>query len=124
MNPLEESLAMQVAAAKLGFDWRETPELWAKLSEEILELQSALGEGSERVRDELGDILFMVVNIARHLGVSPAQALDGANQKFRRRFEYILNHQANLPGLGHPDRLDAMERLWQDAKRLEKAAGV
>lgn len=124
MNPLDQAMEMQQAAARIGFDWRETAELWAKLSEEVSELQSALAEGPERVKDELGDILFMVVNIARHLGVSPAEALSGANRKFERRFAYILRHQAALPALDHPGRLDAMERLWQEAKRLENAAGV
>ncbi|MGH8461416.1 MAG: MazG nucleotide pyrophosphohydrolase domain-containing protein [Stenotrophobium sp.] len=119
-DPLDEALRMQLAAARLGFDWRETAELWDKLAEEIGELQEAMTEGPERIRDELGDLLFMVVNLARHLHTDPALALSGANQKFNSRFNYIAQHIDKLPEIGDPRRLDAMEKLWQDAKRLER----
>ena len=120
-DPLAEALQIQLEAARLGFDWREARELWDKLAEEIGELQQAVGEGPARTRDELGDLLFMAVNLARHLGVDAGAALDQANAKFNRRFAYILQNADRLPPLGAPDRLDAMEALWQQAKRLEKA---
>jgi uncharacterized protein YabN with tetrapyrrole methylase and pyrophosphatase domain len=104
----------------LGFDWRELPELWAKLAEEISELEQAVHEGPDRIEDELGDLLFMAVNLARHLGADPARALKRANGKFNSRFDYILKHIEQVPPMGHPQRLDAMEALWQQAKRHEK----
>ncbi|MGH8457153.1 MAG: MazG nucleotide pyrophosphohydrolase domain-containing protein [Stenotrophobium sp.] len=122
-EPLAESLRIQFAAAELGFDWRETSELWHKLAEEIAELKQAVNEGPERVRDELGDLLFMAVNLARHLRVDPVQALREANSKFDFRFGHILKNLDQLPALGHPQRLNAMEALWQEAKRMERAQG-
>lgn len=118
-EPLAEALRIQLAAAKLGFDWRELSELWAKLAEEVEELKAAAGEGKARSQDELGDLLFMAVNLARHLGVDAEAALQGANAKFSRRFDYILKNGASLPPLGDARRLDAMEALWQQAKTLE-----
>lgn len=120
-EPLSEALDIQLAAAELGFDWRELPELWAKLAEEIAELEQAVAEGPDRIEDELGDLLFMAVNLARHLGANPAQALVRTNRKFSSRFNYILKHVELLPAIGHPQRLEKMEALWQQAKRLEKA---
>jgi uncharacterized protein YabN with tetrapyrrole methylase and pyrophosphatase domain len=119
-EPLAEALKIQFAAAELGFDWRELPELWAKLAEEISELEQAVHEGPDRIEDELGDLLFMAVNLARHLGADPARALKRANGKFNSRFDYILKHIEQVPPMGHPQRLDAMEALWQQAKRREK----
>ena len=120
-DALAEALRIQLEAARHGFDWREAGELWDKLAEEIGELQQAVGEGRERTQDELGDLLFMVVNLARHLGVDAGAALNQANAKFNRRFAYILQNAEGLPPLGAPDRLDAMEALWQEAKRQERA---
>lgn len=119
-DPLAQALQIQLEAAKQGFDWRETRELWDKLAEEIGELQAAVSEGRERTQDELGDLLFMAVNLARHLGVDAQAALRQANAKFSHRFDYILRHSATLPPLGAPERLEEMEALWQQAKGLEK----
>lgn len=119
-DPLAAALRMQQEAATLGFDWREVDELWAKLAEEIGELQAAVHEGPAAIEDELGDLLFMAVNLARHLGVDAASALRSSNAKFTRRFAHICAHLEQLPPLGDARRLDAMEALWQDAKRLEK----
>ena len=68
-EPLHEALRLQRDAAALGFDWRQLDELWGKLAEEIAELRQATREGPARIEDELGDVLFMAVNLARHLGV-------------------------------------------------------
>ncbi|TXH04010.1 MAG: MazG family protein [Nevskiaceae bacterium] len=122
-DPLSEALRLQQDAAGQGFDWRELDELWHKLAEEIGELQAAVPQGVDRVRDELGDLLFMAVNLARHLRVDAGQALMQANNKFERRFGHILKHLDQLPPLGHPQRLDAMEALWQEAKRHERRQG-
>jgi uncharacterized protein YabN with tetrapyrrole methylase and pyrophosphatase domain len=119
---LAEALRIQLEAAKLGFDWRHLDELWDKLAEEVLELKAAAGESRDAAEDELGDLLFMAVNLARHLHVDPVQAMARANAKFNRRFAHILRHLDKVPALGHPQRLEGMEQLWQEAKRLEKKA--
>jgi uncharacterized protein YabN with tetrapyrrole methylase and pyrophosphatase domain len=118
-EPLTEALRLQFDAAALGFDWRHLGELWDKLAEETRELQQAAGEGRDAAEDELGDLLFMAVNLARHLQVDPSKALARANAKFARRFAHVMAAADTLPPVGNPDRLEAMERLWQDAKRTE-----
>lgn len=122
-EPLDQAMTLQLQAAELGFDWRELAELWSKLAEEVGELQEAVSEGPDRIRDELGDLLFMTVNLARHLRVDPGEALTQANAKFSRRFGYILQNLEQLPGMGHPQRLSTMEALWQEAKRQERLQG-
>lgn len=118
---MARAMALQRDAARQGFDWRHLDELWEKLAEEIGELREA-----SSVRDpvgtaeELGDLLFMAVNLARHLGVDPEAALEACNRKFQRRYAHIAEQLEKLPPLGHPRRLEAMEALWQDAKRQEK----
>ncbi|HEX4895525.1 MAG TPA: MazG nucleotide pyrophosphohydrolase domain-containing protein [Solimonas sp.] len=117
---LARALALQRDAAAEGFDWRHLDELWEKLAEESVELRDAVSLGPAAVEEELGDLLFMAVNLARHLGVDPDRALEACNRKFQRRFGHIASQLEKLPPLGHPRRLDAMEALWQEAKRLEK----
>ena len=117
-EPLAEALRLQLEAAAEGFDWTDPAGLWAKLAEEIGELQQAPDAAGRA--EELGDLLFMVVNLSRHLGVEPAAALAAANLKFRRRYAHILRHLDRLPPPGDPRRLERMEALWQDAKRLER----
>ncbi|SFF33801.1 MazG nucleotide pyrophosphohydrolase domain-containing protein [Fontimonas thermophila] len=119
-DPLRDALTLQRDAAELGFDWRHLHELWAKLAEEIEELKQAVPQGGDAVEAELGDLLFMVVNLARHLGVDPAAALARTNAKFTHRFAYVAARLELLPPIGDARRLDAMEALWLEAKRLEK----
>ena len=118
-NPLEDALRIQKEAAALGFDWRVTQELWDKLAEEVEELKAAAKEGPERTQDELGDLLFMAVNLARHLGVDADAALHGANAKFSRRFSQVCEFLSTYPPLGDSRRLDVMEARWQQAKQRE-----
>src|SRR5277367_2246534 len=82
-EPLCSALAMQIDAATQGFDWDDPAGLWDKLGEEIAELREAR-DPAGRI-EELGDLLFMVVNLARHFGVDPGTALRQANAKFQRR---------------------------------------
>lgn len=109
---------LQEDAAREGFDWTELDPLWDKIAEELGELRETVDQSLERRQDELGDLLFVVVNLARHLGVDPAAALAGANAKFNRRYGHVMRHAQTLPALGDPQRLDAMEALWQQAKKL------
>jgi uncharacterized protein YabN with tetrapyrrole methylase and pyrophosphatase domain len=117
-DPLAEALRLQREAAAEGFDWTDPAGLWDKLAEEIGELKGAPDAAGRT--EELGDLLFMVVNLARHLGVDPATALASANAKFQRRYGYILEHLQELPPRGAHGRLERMEALWQRAKALEK----
>lgn len=121
-EPFAEALELQGAAAVEGFDWDRSAALWEKLYEEVEELRAA-SRPSHR-QEELGDLLFMVVNIARHLELDPKAALSAANAKFRRRYAHVRAGLAQLPPLGDRDRLTQMERLWQDAKKLEKTLGT
>lgn len=116
---LRVAKALQDEAALEGFDWPTLAPLWDKLAEEIAELREATSESEARVRDELGDLLFMIVNLARHLRIDPESALAQANEKFRRRYAHVRAHRESWSSLDVPaQRLDAMEALWQEAKRL------
>jgi len=111
--------AKQIAgrAAGVGFDWKNVDEVLEKLREEMAELDEARqGTSQEALQDEIGDLLFVIVNIARFLKVDPEQALRGTNSKFRRRFGHVeegLEAQGNSP---REATIDEMERLWQEAK--------
>lgn len=120
-DALRRAMAVQRRAARQGFDWPPgDPALWAKLHEEIGELRAVAGRRA-KARGELGDLLFMVVNLSRHLGVDPGRALGEAVRKFERRYGHIMENARRLPRKGSPGRLGAMEALWQEAKRKEKA---
>ncbi|MBL0947646.1 nucleoside triphosphate pyrophosphohydrolase [Brevundimonas sp.] len=108
-------------AARVGFDWPSTAEVFAKLDEEVAELKVEIATGSsERMKDEVGDLLFVVANLARKLGVEPEDALRGSNAKFVRRFAFI---DAELAKDGRtPDQSDLaeMDALWTAAKGAER----
>ena len=122
-DPVLDSIDLQRAAAALGFDWNHADELWAKLEEEIGELREAVGltpdrtQGEARVLDEFGDLLFVAINLSRHLKVDPVRALAHANAKFRRRFAVVMAGRGSWEALQGPERVAQMERLWQQAKR-------
>jgi len=119
LPPLQRALKLQEKAATVGFDWNDPRAVLAKLREEIGEIESELdaAEVSDaRVADEVGDLMFAVVNLARHTGTDPEQALRGTNAKFERRFAAI---EAALAAEGRTPTdasLDEMETLWQAAK--------
>lgn len=118
---LTRALKIQKRAATVGFDWKEARPIFAKLEEEIGELRDAMSQNApkEKLADELGDILFVVVNIARHLGLKPEDALSGTNRKFLRRFAFV-EAQARAAGKTLADlTLDDMEDAWNKAKREE-----
>ncbi|HUS24647.1 MAG TPA: MazG nucleotide pyrophosphohydrolase domain-containing protein [Candidatus Binatia bacterium] len=118
IGPLSEALRIQRAAAGQGFDWPDLAPLWRKLAEEIRELK-AVAHDRRKARDELGDLLFMAVNLARHLQVDPSRALSQASRKFLRRYAFVMRGARTLPKRGDPRRLAAMERRWVEAKRRE-----
>jgi ATP diphosphatase len=110
-------------AARVGFDWPSTDEVFEKLFEEVEELKVEIAAGDlDKAREEMGDLLFVVANLARKLEVEPEDALRGANAKFVRRFGFI---EAELAKDGRtPDQSDLaeMDGLWDAAKVAEKAA--
>ena len=127
---LTRALKLQKRAARVGFDWTETIDILDKIEEEVGELRVELravadapgrGPAHDRVADELGDLLFVLVNLARRLEVDPEGAIRGANAKFERRFhriEALLALQNRTPAEAG---LEEMEALWQQAKREERA---
>ncbi|WP_457586228.1 nucleoside triphosphate pyrophosphohydrolase [Ensifer canadensis] len=118
---LVEALKLQERAAKVGFDWSEPEPILDKIEEEIGELRQALKEKDRaKVADELGDLIFAVVNIGRHVGTDPEMALRGTNTKFRRRFSHI-EHELQAQGETlEAATLERMEELWQAAKAIER----
>lgn len=107
-------------AARVGFDWPDTEAVFAKLDEETTELRAELPTAdATRLQDEFGDMLFVMVNLARKLGIDPEESLRGANAKFERRFNAVEISLAER-GLSPTDAgLEAMEAAWQDVKRQE-----
>ncbi|EJL54340.1 MazG family protein [Rhizobium sp. CF122] len=121
---LTEALKLQERAAKVGFDWSAPEPILDKIEEEIGELRVALAEGDHaKVSDELGDLIFAVVNIGRHVKADPEDSLRGTNTKFRRRFNHI---EAVLDAEGETleaASLERMEEIWQAAKAIERQLG-
>lgn len=119
---LSRAVKLQNRAARVGFDWPETRMVIEKLNEEMLELSAEIAKGgdADRLEDEMGDLLFVYANLARHLKIDPEAALRRANTKFRRRFGRI---EAKLAALGkRPEEstLEEMDALWNEAKREER----
>jgi ATP diphosphatase len=107
-------------AARVGFDWPDSAPVLAKLDEEIRELRQEIADGGDRVRleDELGDVLFSVANLARHLDIDPEAALRRTNAKFEHRFRYV-EKRLREAGRGLEDAtLEEMDRLWEEAKTV------
>jgi len=110
-------------AAKVGFDWPDAKGLFDKLQEEIAELRAELPESPDsasRIEEELGDVLFTAVNLARHLKVDPESALRAANAKFRKRFTAMEFAAGGREGLEARSAAE-LEELWSNAKRDERA---
>jgi MazG family protein len=108
---------VQEKAAGVGFDWERPEQILDKVREEIEELKDARAEGKQaQIEDELGDLLFSIVNLARFWKVSPEEALRGTTEKFIRRFNYI-EEQLKARGKDiHKSTLEEMDKLWEEAK--------
>ena len=110
---------MQEKTKQFGFEWENETQVWEKVEEEIGEFRSAVAaqEPFHRREEELGDVLFSLINYARWQGIDPETALEKVNQKFKRRFEYIEQHAGrDLQAMS----LNEMDALWNQAKQLEK----
>jgi MazG family protein len=123
---LMEAHQLATKAARVGFDWKQIEDIFAKVREEVDELEAAVKEGGEadEAREELGDLFFALANVARHLRIEPEAALKSANRKFRRRFrtieEGLRAQNRELQGTS----LDEMEAFWHKAKEEERAKAV
>ncbi|MDR6818941.1 ATP diphosphatase [Neorhizobium sp. 2083] len=121
---LTEALKLQQRAAKVGFDWSEAEPILDKIEEEVGELREALRDGNHaKISDELGDLIFALVNIGRHVKADPEEALRGTNTKFRRRFNYIETSLEKSSQTLEEATLERMEELWQAAKAIERQIG-
>jgi len=127
MPALMEARQLSKKAANVGFDWERVEDVFEKIQEEITELreavlkhkESATDEDLSLVRGEVGDLLFAVTNVARHLHVEPEGALKLTNQKFRRRFAFIEKRLNEQDLEFNSQSLDQLESLWQEAKTRE-----
>ena len=111
---------MQEKTAKIGFEWENTEQVWAKVEEELAELKEAVELSDsmpDKKEEEFGDVLFSLINYARFIGVDPETALEKTNRKFKSRFEYI---EANAPRPLEDMSLEEMDALWNTAKHIEK----
>ncbi|MGH9721638.1 MAG: nucleoside triphosphate pyrophosphohydrolase, partial [Bryobacteraceae bacterium] len=117
---LVEAQQISTRAASAGFDWDNPEQVLAKLNEELAELEGARQGGDrERVEDEIGDLLFVVVNLARKLKIDAEQALRKSNGKFRRRFGSVEEGLAARGKTPQESTVAEMEELWQEAKGRE-----
>jgi MazG family protein len=119
---LTRAVKLQKKAAKVGFDWGAVEPVLAKIAEEIAEVRYEIASAapSERLADELGDVLFAVANLARHLKLDPEAALRGTNAKFERRFRRIEAWLADDGRTPADSTLAEMDALWERAKAAEK----
>jgi MazG family protein len=119
---LVRAAKLQRRAARVGFDWPEPGQVLDKIEEEVAELRAELkgSTSTERLSDEIGDLLFAAVNLARHLEVDPEAALRQANAKFERRFRAIEQALGASGRRLEDASLDEMEALWQRAKIAER----
>jgi MazG family protein len=117
MPALVEAAQIAARAARVGFDWENIDQVVDKLHEELRELHEArTARVQDEVEGELGDLLFVIVNIARFLKVDPEQALRRTNAKFRQRFGYIERRLAGQGKSLEASSIEEMEALWQEAK--------
>ena len=111
----------QKKAAKVGFTWADADGAWEKLQEELKEFQEEAAKGSsERQLDELGDLLFTLVNIARFYELSPEQAMAGANRKFRERFAHVEQRVKEGTGNFSDYSLEQLDQFWNEAKKMAR----
>jgi tetrapyrrole methylase family protein/MazG family protein len=126
LPPLERAYKVQKKAAKAGFDWSRTEEVWAKAREELEEAEDACESAARSgdraaLEDELGDLLFSAVNLSRFLGVDPALALHGAVEKFSRRFRHVERRMSEAGKVLASEHMVLMDDFWDEAKRAERA---
>src|SRR6185436_10187578 len=120
---LHEAHQISSRAARVGFDWPDIEGVFSKLQEEVAELEEVISAGGEepqreRLEDEVGDMLFTIVNIARYLKIDSESALKRANRKFKVRFQYMEIELSKQGKSLEQTTLEEMEALWQKAKSV------
>ena len=124
MAELQRAIKLQKRASHVGFDWGSPEPVLEKFDEEIEEMREAMRGGNvEEMEDELGDILFVITNLARQLKIDPAKALRRANAKFELRFRAVEDAAGSRDALHEMD-LESMEELWQMVKKRHRANGI
>jgi MazG family protein len=121
MPALTRAVKLQKKAARAGLDWPDTTGVFDKLQEEIIELREEIRQNVDReaVKNEVGDLLFSAVNLARHAGIDPETALRHANRKFSKRFRQVEAHcRADGVDIGDTDP-DTLDRIWEEVKQQE-----
>jgi MazG family protein len=116
-----EAFQMTTKVSRVGFDWPDADGALVKLDEEAHELREAVRGGTDQaaIAEEVGDLLFVAVNVARLTGVDPESALKAANRKFRRRFRHVETRLGENGRQPADSTLEEMDRLWNEAKALE-----
>lgn len=110
---------LQGKAAKVGFDWDDKADVWNKVKEEVDELQEAMEQGNKAAAAaEFGDVLFALINYARHCGIEPETALNGTNNRFVKRFEYVEQQVKNSGRSWQDFSLTQLDEFWNEAKKL------
>jgi ATP diphosphatase len=118
-SAIKRAINLQQEAAEYGFDWPELSHVIDKLDEEVIELKQAIESGDlTHVSDELGDVLFVCLNIARHLKIEGEMSLRHTNQKFIRRFDYVKQQMQSADINMSQQVLDQMEAFWQQSKSV------
>lgn len=121
-DPLLHAESLQKACAKVGFDWSSPAPVFAKVREELAEIQEAMANPDKNqldVQEEMGDLLFACINLSRHLNIQASQALAQANTKFATRFKAIENIVEQKQQALTAQDIDALEALWLEVKRRE-----
>lgn len=117
---LQRAIKLQSQAATIGFDWPTAEPIFAKITEEIGELQTEINQNNkQKIQEEFGDLLFTVVNLARHLNIDPEFALLCANNKFSKRFQALENLLKSRDKLSGNASLEEMDNLWNQIKKSE-----
>ena len=121
MPSLIKAYRMQEKAANVGFDWEKKEDVWAKVKEEIVEVEQEMQRGDAvNMEKEFGDLLFSLVNASRLYGINPDNALELTNDKFRRRFNYVEQHSIGQGRNLRDMSLEEMDSLWNEAKQDEQ----
>ena len=115
MPQLMQAYKIQKKAAKFGFDWDNVEDVYAKVSEEIEEVKQS--QNQEQLEEEIGDLLFAVVNLARKNKVDPTMAMERANEKFRKRFAYIERKMSEVGLALEKENFQKMDDFWNESKR-------
>lgn len=119
---LTRAVKLQDKAARVGFDWPSLAPVFAKMKEELGELEDVVAAGDRAaIEEEYGDLLFVLANVARHLAIDPETSLRAANQKFARRFRYIEEQLFQRGRSPAQSTLSEMDTLWDEAKTRERS---